>query len=615
MDDKSLHRQKYIILFFVVCSSLLLMKAAHIQIIDSSYRDQAERTTLAKNTNYPARGMMFDRNNELIVANNPIYDLEVIYNNIDENMDVPLFCQLLNISEEEYNSKFPNRWGGRFSKAKPFIFINKISPSQYASFQEHLHLFPGFYPVMRNIRFYPHESGAHMLGYLSEVNTQDIEQADGTYAPGDIHGVSGLEKVYEDILRGKKGVSYMLKDNLGRDVEQYNGGALDSTAVSGEDIQLSIDLDLQRYAEKLLQNKRGAIVALEPSTGEILTMVSAPNYNPNDLTFSRNRDSIFRVLQGDTLNRPMINRSVTAKYPPGSVFKPILSLIALEKEVLRANRYINCNGVYAPTGQKCHDHVSARNVSQALQHSCNVYYYQLLNEFLRDDNFDNYPEAMDTLMEALKRFGLGDKLGVDYTFENEGYLPYGSHFNEVHKKEINGWKPEWVLSLGIGQGEFEFTTLQMANLAAAIANRGYYIKPHFIKKHLTSGKPIQEKYRLRNTTGISENHFTPVIDGMELAVLRGTSTSAAVADISVCGKTGTSQNPHGEDHSVFVAFAPKENPKIAIAVYVENGGWGATYAAPIAGLVIEKYLKREISPQKKWMEEKMISSSLLNTLQ
>ncbi len=550
------------------------------------------------------------------VANNPIYDLEVIYNNIDEDMDVPLFCQLLNISEEEYNSKFPDRWGGRFSKAKPFIFISKISPSQYASFQEHLHLFQGFYPVMRNIRFYPHQNGAHMLGYLSEVNSQDIEQAEGVYAAGDIHGVSGLEKVYEEILRGRKGVSYMLKDNLGRDVESYNGGNLDSTAVSGEDIQLSIDLELQRYAEKLLQNKRGAIVAIEPATGEILSMVSAPNYDPNDLTFSRNRDSIFRVLQGDTLNRPMINRSVTAKYPPGSIFKPIFSLIALEKEITRANRYINCSGIYKPTSQKCsHDHVSARNVAQAIQHSCNVYYYQLLNEFLRSDKFDSYGAAMDTLMVALTRFGLGNKLDVDYTFENEGYLPYASHFDRVHKEEINGWKPEWVLSLGIGQGEFEFTTLQMANLAAAVANRGYYIKPHFIKKHLTSGKPIKEEYRLRRSTGISAEHFPPVIDGMELAVLRGTSTSAAISDISVCGKTGTSQNSHGEDHSVFVAFAPKENPKIAIAVYVENGGFGSTYGAPIAGLVIEKYLKGAISPQKKWMEEKMINSSLLNTVQ
>ena len=610
-------RQNVIIILFIIGGALLILKAAHLQIIDSSYRDQAERTTLAKNTRYPARGMVYDRNGTLVVSNAPIYDIEAVYNNIDPKMDTTLFCKLLDIDKATFNERLNKNWSDiRYSKNSNFIFLNKIEPNVFSRFQEHLYKFPGFYPIVRNIRSYPDSCGAHVLGYLSEVNNQDLAKGSYNYVMGDLIGSSGLEKKYEADLRGEKGIEYMLKDNLGRDVSSYNDGRLDSFAVTGENLTLTLDIDLQKYGEQLMVNKIGAVIALEPSSGEILAMVSAPTFDPNLLSFSKKRGSAFVQLASDTLSKPLYNRAINAKYPPGSIFKPVFSLIALQHGITYPNRFIRCDGEYVlsrKTGesQGCHSHVSARNIQMAIQHSCNIYYYQLMREFLEQYGYTRPGQGMDTLMTYLERFGLGNKLGVDFPYENDGFLPYAETYDNMYSTEVNGWRSTYVLSLGIGQGEFQFTTLQMANLAAIIANRGYYKIPHLLKAY-ESSKEINPKYTVKRNVGIDREHFEPVIEGMRLAVEAGTARTAYSPDYVVCGKTGTSQNPHGDDHSVFIAFAPKDDPKIAIAVYVENAGWGASYGGPIAGLMIEKYLTGEISRRNKWMEERMLNADLIN---
>ncbi|HMQ08916.1 MAG TPA: penicillin-binding transpeptidase domain-containing protein [Saprospiraceae bacterium] len=612
--NKYADRQYIIIYLFVISGIILIGKAAQLQIFSSQYRDMAERTTLSRNVIYPARGMMFDRNGKILVANNPIYDIEVIYRNVNPKMDTALFCQLLNISKQTFIDNINKDWSNiKYSKSTPFTFLNKIDPDIFSRYQEQMYQFPGFYPVVRNVRSYPHKSGAHALGYLMEVQPKDVEVEGSEYVPGDLIGAIGLEKQYEKELKGKKGIEYLLRDNLGRNVGSYNHGRLDSAAVSGEDLIISLDLDLQEYGEWLMVNKRGAIVAIEPSTGEILTMISAPVYDPNLLSFTNNRNKTFKELVSDELNKPLINRAVTAKYPPGSIFKPVLSAVALQHGTWPVNRSFSCRMGY-PLGSRllgCHRHPPITSIPMAIQHSCNAYYFQMFREFIDQYGFTKAGMGMDTLMTYLDRFGLGRKLEIDYTFESPGSIPWADYYNRVYRSEVTGWKSTYTISLGIGQGEFEFTTVQMANLAAAIANKGYYITPHFLKGYRSGIKPVPEKYRTKHNTGIEEKHFLPVIDGMEKAVLGGTSRIAQVAGIEVCGKTGTSQNPHGEDHSVFFAFAPKDNPKIAIAVFVENAGWGASYAAPIAGLMIEKYLKGEVSPSKKWLEDRMVNANLL----
>jgi penicillin-binding protein 2 len=611
---KLAERQNIIIYGCIICALVLIGKSAQLQIFDSKYRDQAQRTTLDKIVKYPARGMMYDRNSNILVANKPIYDLEVIHNNLDAEMDTVLFCELLGINKAAFNKRINKNWKDpKFSRAVPFIFLNKISEDKFARFQEHLYKFPGFYPVTRNIRTYPHHSAAHVLGFLSEVDQREVETSGGMYQPGDLKGEVGLEKKYESLLRGKKGVEYMLKDNLGRDVGPFEGGRLDSAATSGEDLILSLDLQLQSYAEKLMQNKRGAVIAIEPSTGEILTMVSAPTYDPNLLSFTTKRDSAYLLLSSDTLDRPMINRALSAKYPPGSIFKTIFSAVALQQGIRNPNKKYTCRGVYPVTGQKCHARPGSYDMVNAIKISCNVYFYKLMQDFLDQYGANNPGEGLDTLHAYLERFGISRRLGIDFTFENEGHFPTSQELDDQYRISApNGWRSSYVTSEGIGQGQVELTTLQMANVATVIANRGFYVKPHFLKSFVSGNYEIPKEYTKKQMVGVEPHNFEPVVEGMRQAVIGGTSRVADLGDIEVCAKTGTSENPHGEDHSVFICFAPKENPKIAIAAYVENAGWGATYAGAISSLMLEKYLKGDINPRRKWLEEKMVSAKILN---
>lgn len=612
-------RQHIIIGLFILMGLVLILKMAQLQLFSSKYKEQAQRTALDKNKIYPSRGLMYDRNGQLLVTNNTIYDLNVVYNAIDPEMDTTLLCDLLEIDKETFlkkiNKNFKSR---RFSKSVPFSFMSRIKPEIYSRLQEHLFMFPGFYPIIRNIRGYPHENAAHVLGYLGEVDQKAIDKSDGKYSPGDYIGISGLERTYESILKGDPGITYILKDYLGREVGVFDDGSLDSSAVSGVDITTTLDLDLQKFGESLMANKRGSIVAIEPSTGEILSLISAPSYDPNILNLDRDRGDAWKALLGDTLNRPSIDRSVMSKYPPGSIFKPIFSLLAMQAGILDPDRTIYCNGEYE-AGKKgyvqgCHQHPTPYNVGIAIEHSCNTYYYQIMREYLEQYGYNRPGMAMDTLANYLNEFGLGRRLGIDYIHENKGFIPNSSFYDKLYNYVHNGWKSTYVLSLGIGQGELELTTLQMANLAAILANRGAYIPPHLVKS-FSNGMELSDKYSSPKRMRIDAQHYEPVIEGMARVTRNGSINHVFVPELQICGKTGTSQNPHGKDHSVFYAFAPRDNPKIAIAVYVENAGFGATIAAPIAGLMIEKYLTREIGARREWLVNRMQGIDMLEKSQ
>lgn len=601
-------RKNNFIIFVLLCGALLIFKSAQLQLFDKKYTERAKKAALYKNILYPARGMVVDRNEKLLVTNAPLYDINVIYKNIDPKMDTNVFCQLLNIDKQTFINNLNKDWKGQqFHKAVPFTFLSKIRPENFAKFQEHMHKFPGFFPVLKNIRTYPHQNAAHVLGYLGEVNRNTIEKSDGEYIMGDYIGITGIEKGMESLIKGKKGISYVLKDNLGREVGKYDNGRLDSSAVAGYDMMSSLDLVLQKYGEELMINKRGSIVAIEPSTGEILCMVSSPSYDPNSIALDKNRGIAFDSLLSDTINRPFLDRSLIANYPPGSIFKPVFSLIALQKGVAQPFRSFYCSGAYsisATKAQKCHPHPPVSGIAAAIQYSCNSYYYNLMREFVNQYSYKKPGIGLDTLVSHLHDFGLGVKLGIENPIEIPGFIPDSKYYDKLYRKEVNGWRATYMLSLGIGQGELLVSTLQMANLATIIANRGYYYAPHLLKKYLNTDEEIDIKYRTKHKVRIDQQHFGPVIQGMEWAVSAGTARAAITPEIPIAGKTGTSQNK-GKDHSVFFGFAPIDNPKIAIAVYIENGGWGGETATPIAGLMIEKFIKREISESKKYWEERM----------
>ncbi len=612
MVDKFRERQRTIQMVFLVSSLVLLLKAAQLQLFDDSLSRRAHATAIHRMTIYPPRGLIYDRNDSLLVTNNAVYDVMVTYNQISPKMDTLKFCRLLGITREEFEAALKKDWkSGKFSRSVPFVFMKKIPATTYARLQECLYEFPGFFVQVRNIRAYPYRAGAHVLGYINEVDQRDIERGGGAYASGDYIGATGVEAYYEERLRGKKGFSFLLKDNLGRIVGRYADGKADTLPESGDDLVLSIDARLQQYGELLMANKSGSIVAIEPSSGEILAMVSAPTYDPNDLVMTNDRGPVFRRLHSDPL-KPFFDRTVMAKYPPGSIFKTVVSLVGMQEGVLYPNAGQGCGGGYFYAGRlyKCHGHGPVTNVVDALAYSCNTYYFGEFRDIVDKYGFHNPHQGLDKFHQYCRELGLGRRLGVDYPNESAGYIPDSRYYDRIYPRHLGGWRSPTIMSLGIGQGEIQMTTLQMANLAACIANRGYWYPPH-LAKGFKSGGDIPALYRQAQRVNIDPKYFELVVEGMAQCVNRGTARASAIPGLQVCGKTGTSQNPHGDDHSVFFAFAPKDNPKIAIAVYVENAGWGASYAAPIASLMIEKYLNDTISAQRKHLEERMMKANLV----
>jgi len=609
-----LNRHWEILAIIIISSFVLLAKAAQLQLFNQKYKRLAQNNTLDQQVLYPSRGLLYDRNGDLIVYNKPVYNIEAIYKKIDSEMDTTLFCELLDIDKATFENNLNKDWSSaKFHKSLPFVFLNRVKPELFARFQEHSFQFPGFKTKVRSIRVYPHTNAAHVLGYLGEVNQKVINQSNGIYVAGDYIGQSGLEKYYEPILRGKKGIKHVIKDNLGREVDSFDEGQMDVSALPGVDIHTSLDLPLQAYGELLMANKRGSIVAIEPATGEILCSVSSPTYDPNLLNLDEDRGKTFANLLADDVNKPFLDRSVLAKYPPGSIFKPILSLIALQEEIVSPYKSVSCPGYYEyNTFQyKCHDHPHPGSITTALVNSCNSYFFDMIREVLEVESYNNPSAGLKLLDSYLTMFGLGEKLGIDNSFENAGFIPTPEYYNQLYAGEVNGWRATYVMSIGIGQGELELTTLQMANLAAIIANKGSYYIPHFAKGF--SDKNIYQETRFREAkyAGVAAEHYDIIIKGLTQVVEYGTGYNAKTPGISIAGKTGTSQNSQGEDHSVFFAFAPVDNPQIAIAVYVENAGFGGVLAAPISGLMIEKYLNKEIMPFSKRKEEKILNTILI----
>lgn len=610
MKDLNQNRKAIIQIFFVIGAFVLLARTAQLQLFDSSYKRHETVTGVQEITLYPARGLIYDRNGKLIVYNDALYDIKVTYNQV-KDIDTTMLCELLNIDLNTFKKNLHKDFkkDPRFSEWIPYVFLKKLSAESYARFQEHLYKFPGFFAELRIVRGYSEKVGAHILGYVSEVSGKEIEASDGYYSEGDYAGKTGLERKYESSLRGEKGKRYVMKDNMGRIEGSYKNGSKDIAPISGKNLYTTLDIDLQAYAEKLLQNKIGAVVALDPSTGGVLAMASSPTYAPDLLAINRNRSEAFTKLASDSL-KPLLNRALNAQYPPGSIFKTVMSLVGLQEGVFAAHRGISCRGAYFYNGRRfgCRNHPEGiHNLAKALQYSCNTFYFQGFRDILEKSGYENADKGLDTLVAHLYRFGLGKPMGIDLAGEESGNVPTSAYYDKVYGKGV--WRSPFIISLGIGQGEYLITPVQMANMAAIIANRGHYYIPH-IAQHFEGNEDAGlSKYQVRKETNIDPAHFEAVMDGMELAALGG-----RIEGHVFCGKTGTVQNPFGEDHSAFIAFAPRENPKIAIAVYIENSGYGSRFARPIASLLTEKYLKGDIdreNPQRVWMEKTMLEADLI----
>jgi penicillin-binding protein 2 len=603
-------RRRILEVVFLIAFLALVFKCCQLQVLDKSYQQQhSYRQVIVE---YPSRGLIYDRNGKLLVYNKPLYDLMVTYDRVRKsNLDTARFCNLLGIDTATFRqSMYRDFKDKRFSPLKPYEFRTRIPADTFARFEEHLYEFPGFESMRRHIRGYSISHAAHLLGYISEVSPEQIEANGQDYRSGDFIGTSGLELAYEKELKGKTGVKNVLKDKWGRIQGAFRNGAMDIPASSGLDLISTIDMELQAYAEALMQNKRGALVAIEPSTGEILAFVSVPTYDPKLLAVDGNRKEYYQSLQMDSL-KPLFNRALMAKYPPGSIFKTVLSAIGLQEGVLTPDRGMPCGGAfhYGNLRVGCHGHGAIVSVPAAIQYSCNSYFCNTFKELVNLYGYDFPEKGLDKLVDHLQAFGLGRKMGVDIPNEVEGRVPSSEYYNRKYGK--GRWRFSNCVSLGIGQGELEITPLQMANITAIIANRGFYYIPHFARELKGDSTNRLQKYRQRQYTKVHPRHFESVVDGMELVVLAGTAQRARIPGIVMCGKTGTVQNPHGKDHSTFIAFAPKENPKIAIAVFVENSGFGSMYAAPIASLTIEKYINGKIDESRLPLEKSMMNANLL----
>jgi penicillin-binding protein 2 len=616
LNNQHKERQQYILALFGIAASVLLVKAFTLQVLNNDFKTRADAVAMSKETIYPARGLIYDRNERLLINNTPAYDLLVTYNQLDPAMDTAKFCRILGIDQASFRERLNKDFKRdiRYARHKPFVFMNKISPELYARLQESLYEFPGFFVLVRNVRSYPVRHAAHPLGYITEVTERDIDASDGAYVIGDYIGASGLELAYEKELKGTKGFRYVLKDNLGRDIGSFQNGSKDVLPQSGLDLVSTLDLDLQAYAEDLMHNKIGAIVAIEPSSGEILAFGSFPSYDPNLMVIDQNRGKAFARLQSDTL-KPLFNRAIMAEYPPGSIFKSLVGLIGMQEQVITPQTGYSCPGYYTVGGndvRNCRSHAPPVDVATALQWSCNSYFFRAFREIVDKFGFYNPEQGLEVFVRYLSAFGLGKALGVDFPGEKGGNIPSSAYYDRLYPKRKGGWRSPTIISLGIGQGELLLTTLQMANIAVLIANDGAYHIPHFAKFFYRNGNrlPPPERFLETKSTGIDPVYFRSVKDGMLKVVEGGTAAAARMHDISVAGKTGTVQNPHGEDHSTFIGFAPVNDPKIAIAVFVENAGGGSRYAAPIASLVMERYIRGSIASERRWLEESMRTTDL-----
>ena len=589
MSDKYSDRSRVVRVIFIVVAVLFVGRLAMLQLFDPEYREKGEQQSLRNMVQYPARGFIYDRHGELLVHNEAVYDMMVIPRMV-KDLDTDYFCQSVGIDRNYFNQQMNK--ARKYSPYSASAFMKQISKEEYARFENKMHRFKGFYITQRTLRIYDRPIAAQVLGYVGEVDKGDIDR-DPYYKQGDYIGKSGLEKSYEEVLRGVKGKKVMQVDVHNREIGSYMNGAMDTVPVEGGNLYTSIDADLQQYAEELMANKRGCVVAIEPKSGEVLAMVSAPCYDPN-LLVGRVRGENYTMLNKD-IAKPMLNRALMGQYPPGSIFKVAQSMIALDLGVITPNTGFVCDKSLVG----CHNHPSATSVREAIKMSCNPYYYQVYRRVIQQGKYKNiYKDSQYGLTvwhDYMLRFGFGQKLPIDLPLNGvqKGNIPDTAFYNRWYGRER--WAFSTIYSNSIGQGEVLVVPIQMANLAAIVANRGYYITPHLVR-YCGPDSVRNEQYLERHETGIDSRYFDIAADGMYdvVHVAGGTARRARVDGLDICGKTGTAEN-YGNDHSVFICFAPKNDPKIAMAVYVENAqGGGGTWAAPIAGLLIERYLNGEV---------------------
>ena len=606
-----LNRENKLLIGLCTAAAILIGKLFSIQILDDSYKLDARNNTMVYSTIYPTRGIINDRNGNILVGNKVAYDLMVTPREV-EAFDTLGLAEVLMVEPDFIRSKMAEY--KRFRRKigwQTVVMIKQLPQETYMRFAEVAYRFPGFRGQARSIREYPFNAGGNLLGYVSEVDARFIERHADEYKAGDYAGKTGIEAAREKELRGEKGYNIWLRNSRNRIESRYRDGEMDKEAVPGNDITTTIDAELQNYGQMLMQNKVGSLIAIEPSTGEILTMVSSPGINVDMLA---DIGQHYSEISSDPY-KPMFNRTVQASYPPGSVFKLVNGLIGLQEGVVSPGTMYPCSMGYKFGKNKlgCHAHKSPINLEESIMMSCNAYYCYIFRDLLENRKYGSIDEAMDKWNEYVKSFGFGKKLGSDFPAELSGSIPDSKYYNRVYGK--GGWKATTVISLSIGQGEIGCTPLHLANLCATIANRGFYYIPHIIKD--SENVTIDQKYKEKQYTMVDTTHFPKVVGGMYRAVNSGygsggTASVAAVKGLDICGKTGTAQNPHGDDHSVFICFAPRDNPKIAVAAYVENGGFGATWAAPIASLLTEMYLNKEISPEREWLEERIMNGNLLH---
>lgn len=609
--DYKTERRRWVIVGFVVTVVLIFTcRLYYLQIDNEQYRDRADTNAFLKRTIYPSRGLIYDRNGELIVYNQPAYDVMLIPRDV-QPFDTLSLCRTLGITKEQLDARFaamkdPKSNPG-YSSYTPQKLITHLSAEDYGKLQEKLYMYPGFYIQKRILRQYNHSTAANVLGNIREVSQKDIEN-DDYYQPGDYCGDLGVERSYEQYLRGVKGIEILIRDVHGRIQGHYDDGAHDEAPISGKNLKLAIDYELQQYAESLMINKIGAVVAIEPATGEILCMVSSPTYDPLALV-GRQRGETYRTLRDDPL-KPLFDRALMGAYPPGSTFKPGQGLILLQEGIINNGTAYPCSHGFISGRLKvgCHGHGSPLTLKPALQTSCNAFFcWGFKNLVDRKSKYGSTGEAFETWKKHLVSLGYGYKLGVDLPGEGRGFIPNEGFYNKIYGE--GRWSANTVISVSIGQGEILATPLQIANLGASIANRGWFITPHVVKEIQDTVLP--DIYYEKRYPTIDPKYFEDVAEGMRMAVTGGTCTLANLPDIEVCGKTGTAQNPHGKDHSAFLGFAPYKDPKIVVCAYVENAGFGATFGVPIGSLVMEKYLKGEIAPERKYLEDRMLESNTI----
>lgn len=594
--------------FFCLIALIYICRLFYIQLVDDKYKIDAQNNAFRYLTEYPVRGFIYDRNGKLLVYNEPSYDLVVIPRET-KGCDTASLCDVLEITKEEYLRRIKKASQAPNSPRKQSVFEKQMSARTYAALQEKIYRYKGFFVEKRTVRKYPKPIAAHLLGYVGEISKERAEK-NPYYREGDYIGISGIERGYEEALRGKKGVQIAITDVHNKIIGSYMNGKYDTLAIQGKPLYCTIDRELQEYGEKLMLGKKGAIVGIEPSTGEIICLISAPTYDPNSLVGGKERNKSFsRLYQDSTL--PLFNRALTAMYPPGSTFKLIDALIAQNDGVIQESTVFPCHGGYPPMGghPKCHNH-PAMDLPGSIKTSCNSYYSYTFCRIVDQAKYPKFEDGYNHWRDAVRSFGPGTKLGTDLPYDKPGNVPSVEYYNKIFGK--NHWRSNTVVSLGIGQAELLLVPFQMANVVATIANKGFYYTPHCIKG-VGNEKYLDPRFKEKHLTAVQNEAFYDIVhDGMQgcLEGAYGTAGASRIKGITMCGKTGTAENPHGEDHAVFLAFAPRENPKIAMVCFIENAGFGGTWSAPIVSLMVEKYLTGKVTRPE--MEKRMVEANFIN---